>query len=65
MTCDSCGYVLDPLGDDEMDDSVLEEIKNGLSAARPGHIKASCPNCGHVQYNYGQRRVINGNKRTF
>lgn len=55
MTCDSCGYRLDPMGDDEIDDTCINELTKGLPEARPAHIKASCPNCGHVQYNYGRK----------
>jgi hypothetical protein len=56
MTCDSCGYSLDPMGDDEMDDTGINELMRGLPEARAAHIKACCPACGHVQYNYGRRK---------
>jgi hypothetical protein len=60
MTCDSCGQKMDPFGDDGMDDTGIASMHivpgNGtriLRAMDDGaviKVKASCPNCGHIQY---------------
>jgi hypothetical protein len=61
MTCDSCGYQLDPYGDDEAEETNINEIRDAMLSGRAANIRIPCPNCGHVQnaYKYGRQHAKN------
>jgi hypothetical protein len=56
MTCESCGAHMDPFGDDSDGDTSMEtmRLRSGLIRVIDGgnlaRVKATCPECGHVQY---------------
>lgn len=66
MICDSCGYEIDPFGDDEAEEINLNEIHDAMVSGRSANIRSECPSCGHVQYaykyGYKRTRVMNGSK---